>query len=188
MKIGITNNAVLVRRALGLIATLALAVPAFAALDLAGTSWTLNGTGRGKVTGSPNAGDRTSATLTFAPEGTSCLLAVSSSNNSLPVDVSCNANLCLPCQWEATGEKGFTLQFDDAASTEAVRNILRASVPPQLADLVTVDLKSDKAQGAVTKNGKMLLKGTLKADISVPNAKIQRQLMYRFTLSGAATP
>lgn len=188
MKTRFTTIRMFARYALGLAATLALAVPSFAAVDLAGTTWTLNGSGRGKITGSPNAGDRTSAILTFAVEGTSCMLAVTSSNASLPVDAACNANLCLACQWAPTEGRGFTLQFDDAASTEAVRNLLRATVPPELADLVTVELKSDKAQGAIKKNGAMNLKGTLKADISLPAFKLQRQLMYRFTFTGVEQP
>ena len=188
MKKPFTTQTMFSRCALGLVATLALAVPSYAAVDLAGTTWTLSGSGRGKITGSPNVGDRTSATLTFATEGTSCLLAVTSSNAALPVDTTCNANLCLACQWAPTEGRGFTLQFDDAASTEAVRNLLRATVPPELADLVTVDLKSDKAQGVVKKNGTMSVKGALKADISLPAFKLQRQLMYRFTFSGAEQP
>lgn len=184
MKRPSTIGSMSARCVLGLAATLALAVPSFAAVDLAGTTWALSGSGRGKITGSPNVGDRPTATLTFATEGSSCLLAVTSSNANLPVDASCGANLCLACQWAPTEGRGFSLQFDDAASTEAVRNLLRATVPPELADLVAVDLKSDKAQGAIKKNGAMSLKGTLKADVSLPAFKLQRQLMYRFTFTG----
>lgn len=165
-------------------AALALGLPAMAQVDLAGSSWTLSGSSRAKLTGSPNVGGPASATLSFAAEAASCLLAVSVSSPQLPVDDSCGGNLCLPCSWSANGARGFTLQFDDAAAAESLRALLASTVPPELAAAVTVELQTDKGQGTIKKNGRMQLGTLIKADISVPQLTLQRSVMLRLTFYG----
>jgi hypothetical protein len=168
--------------ALGLI----VAAPALAAVDLAGTTWQLVGLSRASIANTASATGPATATLSFAAEGGSCMLAVTTVGVNLPVDATCQANFCLPCTWTAGEGRQFSVQFDDAAASASAQSLVTAltNLP---AEAVVVALQSDKGNGIVKKNGTMQLNSRIKADATLAGTSFSRRIALNLNFRGKET-